>query len=46
MAALGAGRTVALANKEALVTAGSLMIDAAARTGAKDASVVGRMRNR
>ena len=34
MAALGAGRTVALANKEALVTAGSLMIDAAARTGA------------
>ena len=34
MAALGAGRTVALANKEALVTAGSLMIDAAARSGA------------
>ena len=34
MAAVGAGRTVALANKEALVTAGSLMIDAAARTGA------------
>ena len=34
MAALGAGRTVALANKEALVTAGSLMIDAAAKTAA------------
>ena len=34
MAAVGAGRTVALANKEALVTAGSLMIDAAAKTGA------------
>ncbi len=34
MAAVEAGRTVALANKEALVTAGALMIDAAARTGA------------
>ncbi len=34
MAAVGAGRTVALANKEALVTAGSLMTDAAKRTGA------------
>jgi 1-deoxy-D-xylulose-5-phosphate reductoisomerase len=34
MAAVEAGRTVALANKEALVTAGSLMIDAARRTGA------------
>ena len=31
MAAVEAGRTVALANKEALVTAGALMIDAAAR---------------
>ena len=34
MAAIGAGRTVALANKEALVTAGALMTDAAARAGA------------
>ena len=34
MAAVEAGRTVALANKEALVTAGALMTDAAARTGA------------
>jgi 1-deoxy-D-xylulose-5-phosphate reductoisomerase len=34
MAAVDAGRTVALANKEALVTAGALMIDAAKRTGA------------
>lgn len=34
MAAIGAGRTVALANKEALVTAGALMTDAAARHGA------------
>ena len=34
MAALEAGRTVALANKEALVTAGELMTDAAARHGA------------
>ena len=34
MAAVEAGRTVALANKEALVTAGALMIDAATRTGA------------
>ncbi|MGI8931278.1 MAG: 1-deoxy-D-xylulose-5-phosphate reductoisomerase [Sphingomicrobium sp.] len=34
MAAVKAGRTVALANKEALVTAGALMTDAAARTGA------------
>ena len=34
MAAVEAGRTVALANKEALVTAGSLMIDAATRSGA------------
>ena len=34
MAAVEAGRTVALANKEALVTAGSLMTDAATRTGA------------
>ncbi len=33
MAAVEAGRTVALANKEALVTAGALMIDAAARSG-------------
>ena len=30
MAAVEAGRTVALANKEALVTAGALMTDAAA----------------
>ena len=35
MAAVEAGRTVALANKEALVTAGALMTDAARRTGAR-----------
>jgi 1-deoxy-D-xylulose-5-phosphate reductoisomerase len=35
MAAVEAGKTVALANKEALVTAGALMTDAAARTGAE-----------
>ena len=34
MAAVEAGRTVALANKEALVTAGALMIDAARAHGA------------
>ena len=34
MAAVEAGRVVALANKEALVTAGALMIDAATRHGA------------
>ncbi|MEO8453748.1 MAG: 1-deoxy-D-xylulose-5-phosphate reductoisomerase [Sphingomicrobium sp.] len=34
MAAVEAGRVVALANKEALVTAGKLMIDAAAAQGA------------
>ncbi|QIL02525.1 1-deoxy-D-xylulose-5-phosphate reductoisomerase [Sphingomonas sinipercae] len=34
MAAVEAGKTVALANKEALVTAGHLMIDAAAKSGA------------
>ena len=34
MAAVEAGRTVALANKEALVSAGALMTDAAARNGA------------
>jgi 1-deoxy-D-xylulose-5-phosphate reductoisomerase len=34
MAAVEAGRTVALANKEALVTAGALMTDAAAKSGA------------
>jgi 1-deoxy-D-xylulose-5-phosphate reductoisomerase len=34
MAAVEAGKTVALANKEALVTAGGLMIDAAERSGA------------
>lgn len=34
MAAVDAGRTVALANKEALVTAGELMIGAADRAGA------------
>jgi 1-deoxy-D-xylulose-5-phosphate reductoisomerase len=34
MAAVEAGRTVALANKEALVTAGALMTDAASRSGA------------
>ena len=34
MAAVEAGRTVALANKEALVTAGALMTGAAARNGA------------
>jgi 1-deoxy-D-xylulose-5-phosphate reductoisomerase len=33
MAAVNAGRTVALANKEALVTAGALMTDAAAASG-------------
>lgn len=33
MAAIEAGKTVALANKEALVTAGSLMTDAAHRSG-------------
>jgi len=35
MAAVEAGRTVALANKEALVTAGALMTDAATASGAK-----------
>ena len=34
MAAVEAGKTIALANKEALVTAGALMTDAAARSGA------------
>ena len=34
MAAVEGGKTVALANKEALVTAGALMTDAAARCGA------------
>jgi 1-deoxy-D-xylulose-5-phosphate reductoisomerase len=34
MAAIESGKTVALANKEALVTAGSIMTDAAARSGA------------
>ena len=34
MAAIEAGRTVALANKESLVTAGELMIAAARRSGA------------
>ena len=34
MAAIRAGRTVALANKESLVTAGALMTEAAARSGA------------
>jgi 1-deoxy-D-xylulose-5-phosphate reductoisomerase len=34
MAALGAGGTIALANKEALVSAGALMIEAARRGGA------------
>ena len=34
MAAVEAGKTVALANKEALVTAGDLMTDAAQRSGA------------
>ncbi|HVM38112.1 MAG TPA: 1-deoxy-D-xylulose-5-phosphate reductoisomerase [Sphingomicrobium sp.] len=34
MAAVEAGRTVALANKEALVSAGALMTDAARRSGA------------
>lgn len=33
MAAVEAGKTVALANKEALVTAGQMMIDAASRSG-------------
>ncbi|QAY79390.1 1-deoxy-D-xylulose-5-phosphate reductoisomerase [Sphingosinicella sp. BN140058] len=35
MAALRGGRTVALANKESLVSAGALMTDAAAASGAK-----------
>jgi 1-deoxy-D-xylulose-5-phosphate reductoisomerase len=35
MAAIEAGRTVALANKESLVTAGKLMTEAAARSGAE-----------
>ena len=35
MAAIGAGRTVALANKESLVTAGALMTEAAERSGAR-----------
>jgi 1-deoxy-D-xylulose-5-phosphate reductoisomerase len=35
MAAVEAGKTVALANKEALVTAGDLMTDAAKRSGAQ-----------
>ncbi len=35
MAAVEAGKTVALANKEALITAGQLMIGAASRSGAK-----------
>ncbi|MCL6740304.1 1-deoxy-D-xylulose-5-phosphate reductoisomerase [Sphingomonas sp. RB56-2] len=35
MAAIEAGRTVALANKESLVTAGALMTQAAARSGAE-----------
>jgi len=35
MAAIRGGRTVALANKEALVSAGRLMIEAAAASGAK-----------
>ena len=35
MAAVEAGKSVALANKEALVTAGDLMTDAAARSGAR-----------
>jgi 1-deoxy-D-xylulose-5-phosphate reductoisomerase len=35
MAAVEAGRTLALANKEALVTAGALMTDAAARSGSR-----------
>jgi 1-deoxy-D-xylulose-5-phosphate reductoisomerase len=34
MAAAEAGKTIALANKEALVTAGALMIDSASRNGA------------
>ena len=34
MAALGGGRTVALANKEALVSAGAIMTEAAQRSGA------------
>lgn len=34
MAAVEAGKAVALANKEALITAGQLMIDAASRSGA------------
>ncbi len=35
MAALGCGKAVALANKESLVSAGSIMIDAATRSGAR-----------
>ena len=35
MAALGAGQTVALANKESLVSAGALAMHAAAQTGAR-----------
>ena len=35
MAAVEAGKTVALANKEALVTAGDLMTDAATKSGAR-----------
>ena len=35
MAAVEAGKTVALANKEALVTAGALMTDAAAHAAAQ-----------
>ena len=35
MAAVEAGKTVALANKEALVTAGELMTDAAQRNAAR-----------
>ena len=34
MAALGGGGTVALANKEALVSAGGIMTEAARRSGA------------
>jgi 1-deoxy-D-xylulose-5-phosphate reductoisomerase len=34
LAALSCGKTVALANKEALVSAGAIMLDAAARSGA------------
>ena len=42
MAAIEAGRTVALANKEALVTAGALMTAAATAIGRHDAA--GRQR--